>query len=164
MSSNMFLKLEGVDGESKADYAQKEMELYSYSWGVATPISQSASSDGSLSAGKASFSSLSVTKRLDSSTPLLMSNCAKGVHHPTAILSLWRTGGGDKPELYMQYEMEDVLIESVSDGGGIGDIPTESINLAYGKIILKYDPTKVTGGKGGGVIPKGWDLRTNKPV
>ena len=39
MSTDMFMKVEGVDGESTDDQHQKWIELLSYSHGVAQPVS-----------------------------------------------------------------------------------------------------------------------------
>ena len=36
--------------------------------------------------------------------------------------------------------------------------------MNYGKIELKYVPTKVEGGKGSGSVVAGWDLKLNKKV
>lgn len=164
MAFDAFLKIEGVDGESADDKHKNEIEVLSFSWGVTQPRSGAASTAGSLSAERAQFHDLIVTKALDKATPKLAIACASGEHFKGARLELCRAGGDKEP--YMEYKLTDVMITSVTPGGsGQGEtVPLEQVCMAYGKIELKYTQTKVEGGRGSGNVVAGWDLKANKKV
>ena len=65
MASDMFLKVDGIDGESSDDKHSGEIEVLSYSWGVRQQRSGSASSAGNLSTGRADFQDFSIVKAID---------------------------------------------------------------------------------------------------
>ena len=164
MAVDMFLKIEGIDGESSDDKHKGWIEVHSFSWGVQHPVSGTASSTGNLSGGRADFSELSIVKQLDKASPKLMQACASGEHLKTVTLSLNRASG-DK-EQFMEYKLTDVLVSSYagSGAGGGSEIPMETIHFHYGKVETKYVQTKVEGGKGAGSVAAGWDLKANKKI
>ena len=153
------LKIDGINGESTDDKHKDWIEVLSYNWGVSQMASAIASSSGGGTAQRADLQDLSIVKLLDSSTPLLFRACADGSHIKEVKLELCRAGG-DKV-IYMEYVLNNVIISSVSDGGGGGE-PTESVTFNYGKIKLNYIKQKRADGSGGGNIPAGWDLEANK--
>lgn len=159
-----FLKIEGIEGESADDKHKNEIEILSFSWGVVQPRSGAASTAGSLSAERAQFHDLIVTKSIDKASPKLALGCASGEHFKSARLELCRAGGDKEP--YMEYKLTDVMITSVSPGGSRAEetIPVEQVSMAYGKVELKYTQTKVEGGRASGNVVSGWDLKANKKV
>ncbi len=54
--------------------------------------------------------------------------------------------------------MEKIIISNVSFGGGAGDLASETVALAYGKVTYTYIPQKVDDGTGGGAQPVHHDL------
>lgn len=162
MAADNFLKIDGIKGESTDDKHKDWMEILSFNWGVSQMASASVSATGGGASGRASFQDLTVVKTMDSASPLLFKACAKGDHIKEAVLELCRPGG-DKLK-YMEYKLTDVIISSVSVGGGGGGEPTESISLNYAKIQQTYTRQKREGGASGGNVPTGWDLKENKEV
>ena len=64
----------------------------------------------------------------------------------------------------MKYELEDVIVSSVSPGGaadGSETKPLETVSFAYGKIKWEYTPIDNTG-KAGASVDRTWDLEANK--
>ena len=166
MATDMFLKIDGIEGESSDKAHPGEIEVLSYSWGVSQPLSSSASSAGSLTAGRADFQPLTIVKAIDKATPLLMQHCADGKHLKNIRLELCRSGEDKQP--YMKYTFTDVVISALQPGGSGGNggeaLPVESVSFAYGKAEWEYTQTKVTGGKGSGSVAGGWDLQANAKV
>jgi type VI secretion system secreted protein Hcp len=161
----MFLKIEGIDGESTDDKHKKEIEVLSFSWGVSQQRSASASSAGNLSSQRADFGDFSVVKALDKTSPPLMLACADGTHLKSIRLELCRASGDKQP--YMEYKFTDVIVTNVRPGGsahGAEALPVEEVSFAYGKVEMAYTQTKVEGGRAAGKIPAGWDLKANKKV
>jgi type VI secretion system secreted protein Hcp len=162
MPGDIYLNIEGVEGESKDSEHTKWMEILSFSWGVSQPGAGAPSSTGSHTSGKASFSPLSFSKMSDLSTPALVSACQSGKHFTKVTIDILRAAG-DKREKYLAYELEDVAIGdyslSGSDGGGV---PIESFSLWYGKYKLTYKATGTDTGAQKGQKAAEWDLRANK--
>ena len=59
------------------------------------------------------------------------------------------------------YSLTNVVISSVSVGGGGGDKPIENFSLNYASIKWDFSTQKEAGGKEGTVQGK-WDISTNK--
>jgi type VI secretion system secreted protein Hcp len=162
MPADMFLKIEGIDGESSDDAHSDWIEVLSYSHGVSQQASATASSSGGGTVQRADFQDLSIVKELDKASPKLSLKCAAGEHIPTIKLELCRSGG-DKL-IYMEYELSEVIVSSISVGGGGGGVPTESVTFNYSKIKWNYIQQKRADGAGGGNIPASWSLALNKEV
>jgi type VI secretion system secreted protein Hcp len=159
MAFDTYLKLEGIEGEATAKGVEKQIEIYSFSWGASNPTTVSSGSTG-LSAGKASISSFNIMKRTEKSSPTLFSKCCSGTHIPSAVVSIRKaTGdGGQKP--YLTYTFTNVLIESIqwSGSGGGDDTPTESVSLAFAKVEISYQEQDSKGGSVGNAVRASWDL------
>ena len=158
MAVDMFLKLNGVDGEAKDKAHTKEIDVLSWSWGMSN--SGSAHVGGGAGSGKVSVQDLSVTKYLDSSSAKIMLSCCDGTHFDTAVLTV-RKAGGEKPVEYVTIKLQEVLITSVETGASGGDDRlTESVTLNFAKVKMEYLPQEAKGGKGN-MIPFGWDIAGN---
>jgi len=162
MAADNFLKIEGVKGESTDDKHKDWIEVLSYNWGVSQLASATKSSAGGGTVQRADFQDLSIVKIVDSATPLLFLSCAKGDHIDSVTLELCRAGG-DKLK-YMEYKLFNVIVSSVSIGGGGGSEPTESVTFNYGKITVNYTKQARKGGGAAGNVEAGWDLEKNAKV
>ena len=76
MPSDIFAKLGDIKGESLDAKHKDEIEVLSFSWGVANTVAPGGGGGGG--AGKATFHDLSFVHRIDSASPLLMKACATG--------------------------------------------------------------------------------------
>src|SRR5690349_10203215 len=158
MAVDMFLKLDGVDGESKDKKHTKEIDVLAWSWGMSN--SGSAHVGGGAGAGKVNVQDLSVTKYVDSSSPKLMLACCNGSHYANALLTV-RKAGGTNPVEYIKIKMEEVFITAVSTGGSGGeDRLTENLSLNFAKVNVDYTPQDAKGAPGT-AIPFGWDVAAN---
>jgi type VI secretion system secreted protein Hcp len=156
----MFLKIDGIDGESQDASHANEIDVLSFSFGVTQTISDPSGGGGET--GKATFADISFAKRLDKASPKLYEHCASGKHIPTATLTVRRDG--EQGFEYYKVTLTDVLISSVSTGGSAGDVvPTETLSLNYGRIEWEYVPQKEDGSADASV-KSGWDVSTNTKV
>jgi type VI secretion system secreted protein Hcp len=157
MAVDMFLKIAGVDGESKDDKHKKEIDVLAWSWGLSN--SGSAHVGGGAGAGKVNVQDLSVTKWLDAASPKLILSCANGKHYDEATLVVRKAG--EKPVEYLKIKLQEVLISSVSTGGSGGeDRLTENVVLNFAKFNVDYTPQDEKGAPGT-AIPAGWDIAAN---
>src|SRR4051794_29637656 len=88
---DMFLDLgAAIPGESVDTAHKNQVDVLAWSWGMTN--SGTTHLGGGAGAGINKFQRISVTKYVNKSSPLLMSNCAKGSHIPTATLFVRKTG------------------------------------------------------------------------
>src|ERR1700761_2865831 len=129
MAVEIFLKLDGIDGEAQADGHANEIEIFSFSLGASNPSSV-AFGTGS-GAGKVDISSMSLQKQLDTASAKLFGACCSGKHIASGKLVV-REAGGDKPVEYYTLDLTEVFIDSVSWGGAAGGgKPSESVALSF---------------------------------
>lgn len=160
MAVDIFLKIAGVDGESKDDKHKKEMDILAWSWGLSN--SGSAQTGGGAGAGKVNVQDVSFTKWVDAATPKLVLACCNGTHYDEATLVVRKAGGS--PVEYIKLKLQEVLITSVSTGGSGGeDRLTENITLNFAKFNFDYTPQDDKGAAGT-AIPAGWDVSGNKKL
>lgn len=160
MAVDMFLKIEGVTGESSDDKHGKEIDVLAFSWGMSQSGSMHVGTGGG--SGKVNVQDLSITKYLDKSSTVMMEKCCSGKHFPKATLICRKAG--DTPVEHWQIEMEEVLVSSISSGASGGeDRMTENISLNFAKFKCQYTPQEATGAEGGKVF-HGWDIRKNVKV
>lgn len=159
MAVDIFLKLEGIEGEAQDSKHPNEIDVLAWSWGMSQSGSMHVLGGGG--SGKVSVQDLSVTKYIDKASPNLIKFCCNGGHITKATLTVRKAGGNEAVE-YLIIEMEEVLVSSVGTGGSGGeDRLTENVTLNFAKFKLKYQPQDQTGAKKGGPIPAGWDIAKN---
>ena len=162
MASDIFAKIGDIKGESTDDKHKDEIDVMSYSWGVAQTGTMAFGGGGG--AGKAQFSDFSFTTNTSKASPSLFLACANGQHIKEATITVRKAGGDTKGQDYLILKLSDVLVSSYNTNGSSGgDRPTESISMAYAKIEFTYKPQKPDGSLDAGVTA-GWDLKANKKV
>jgi type VI secretion system secreted protein Hcp len=97
MAVDMFLKLDGVSGESKDKAHLKDIDILSWSWGMSN------SGTAQQGSGKVNVQDITISKYIDSSSPKLMLSCCDGTHFVSAQLAV-RKAGGASPIEYVNAE------------------------------------------------------------
>lgn len=157
MAVDMFLKIDGIRGESNDHKHKDEIDVLSWSWGM----SQSGTShiSGGSGAGKVNVQDLSITKYIDKSTPNLMLYCASGKHIPEMKMTVRKAG--DKALEYIKITMKDGIISSVNPGGsGHDDRLVENVSLNFAHVKVEYTPQKADG-SGDAAVEMTWDIAKN---
>ncbi|HEU4388682.1 MAG TPA: type VI secretion system tube protein Hcp [Blastocatellia bacterium] len=147
-----------IPGECNLTDYTKKIEILSFSHGVAMQITGDVSNTVRTS-GKPNHQDFTVTKYMDAASPLLNQACCKGDNLPQVKLIVARNDSG-KVLPFMTYTLKNVVISSVSIGGGSGDKPVETVTLNYAQIDWVYTSQKQELGDGGQVNGK-WDLAKN---
>ncbi|MBL0419613.1 type VI secretion system tube protein Hcp [Ramlibacter sp. AW1] len=161
MAVDMFLKIEGIEGESADKDHSKSIDVLAWSWGLSN--SGSAHVGGGSGAGKVNVQDLSFTKYIDKASTALMLHASNGKHVDKATLTV-RKAGGDKPVEYLKIIMEQVMVTSLSTGGSGGeDRLTENVTLNFAKVKVEYNPQSKAGA-GSGATTYGWDIAANTKV
>jgi len=161
MAVDMFMKIDGVEGESadKNGHA-KEIDVLAWSWGVSN--SGSAHIGGGAGSGKANVQDLSFTKYIDKASPVLFLHCCNGKHYPKALLTVRKAG--EKPLEYLTISMTDVMVTAYSTGGSGGeDRLTENVTLNFAKVEQVYQAQDKSGA-GQGKVEMKWDVAGNQKM
>jgi type VI secretion system secreted protein Hcp len=157
MAVDMFIKIEGIPGESQDSKHKDEIDILAWSWGASNSGSSHVGGGGG--AGKVNVQDISITKWYDKSSPLLLGKCCQGEHIPKATLTVRKAGG--EPLEYITIVLSDLLVSSVSTGGSGGeDRLTENISLNFAKFDVKYIPQNAKGVADGNV-PYSFDIKQN---
>jgi type VI secretion system secreted protein Hcp len=160
MAVDMFLKLDGIKGESLDHKHAGEIHIESFSWGVSQTGAHGVGGGGG--AGKANVHDISVTKYVEKSTPSLMYHVASGKHIPNGLITVRKAG--EKPLEYLKIKLADILVSSLQAAGhGGGDLLTENLTLNFAKFWIEYQVQKKDGsGEAGGEM--GWDVKANQKL
>jgi type VI secretion system secreted protein Hcp len=158
MAVDMFLDLKGeIKGEAQDSKHKGEIDVLAWSWGMSQSGSFHVGGGGG--AGKANFQDISVTKWVDTASPILMIYCANGDHFDSGKLTVRKAG--KKPLEYIIIEMTKVMVTSVSTGGSGGeDKLTENVSLNFAKVSVKYKEQKPDGSAGAEKVFQ-WDIAAN---
>lgn len=162
MAFDAFMKIDEIDGESTDVKHPGWIEIIRYGTGVKQTVSTTASSAGGASAERADFSSFTIRKLLDKSSPKLALACAAGTHINQIVIDLCRAGA-DKVS-FMTYTMKNCLIQKVITTKGddtAANFPSETVKINYGAIQWRYTQQKRQGGGAAGNVATGWDLQRN---
>ncbi|MDQ4122194.1 MAG: type VI secretion system tube protein Hcp [Acidobacteriota bacterium] len=133
MAVDIFLKIEGIQGESQDESHKNEIEVLSWSWGESQV--GSAAIGGGMGAGKVSMQDFNFTMYTGKATAKLMEACATGKHIPEATLAARKAGG--KPYDFLKIKFSDLLVTSYQTGGA-GEIPIESCSFNFSKVQVEY--------------------------
>ncbi len=158
MAVEMFLDIDGVEGESQVKGFQNKIDIFSFSLGASNPSSV-ATGAGS-GAGKVSISSMSVTKVVDKATAKLFLACCQGKHYSKGKLTV-REAGGDTPVEYLVLDFTQLFVDSISWGGASGgEKPSESLSFSFESIKMTYQEQQ-SAGSGQKAGEAGWNLKQN---
>jgi type VI secretion system secreted protein Hcp len=142
MFAPVYIKFDGVDGESKAKGHEKWIELQSFSAAEARAAVRDAGSGQAsgkrdaatgMATGKRQHKPFVITKPVDKSSPKLAEAVAKGKVFKTVEIS----------DGAMTYVFQDCIISSIqaSPSPG-GDRPMESLSLNFTKVEMTYKEDK----------------------
>ena len=147
-SSDMFLKLSGVKGESVDEKHKDEIDVLSWSWGTSTGT-------GKVKRGTIApqcIQDLTLTKLVDSSSPQLIMNGVLGEVAKEGTLTMRKAGKGQQEFLILK--MTDVLVTSYQTGGAAGSESQlmDQVVLNFSSIQGEYRPQKPDGSLGTPVV------------
>lgn len=141
---DLFLKLDGIEGESRDTKHAREIDILGWSWGMSSPATVSS---GGTTAGKVNLRELSLTKYVDKATPSLMLHCSNGKLISNAVLTC-RTATSSTAFEFLKLHASKAAVTFVGMGASSGsDRPTETLGLAFESITIDYFLVEGTGTK-----------------
>lgn len=159
MAQDIFIKINGIDGEAKDAAHQSEIEVTSWGWHISQQSNMHMGSGGG--AGKATVDDLTFVHQVDRASPNLMKYCLTGKHVQEARLTVRKAGGS--PLEYLKYTFTDVIVTAVHPFGANSDELRikERVRLSFSKIRQEYAVQNAQGGSAGAVTA-GYDIKGNK--
>jgi type VI secretion system secreted protein Hcp len=175
-SLQIFLKLDGIDGESTDTQFPKHIEVLSYEQGLTQTIIHMGG--GGMAAGRPQFHDLRFRKSLDRASPSLLLACASGRRFASATFTFRRQAPA-RPALYT-VTLGAVLITAVTqiagagaqyplsfkalDSGDAAAALLDEVALAYERIEWTYQILTKNGTPTGPPVAAGWDITGGRPI
>lgn len=144
-AQDIFLCIEGLEGETADARHPGCMDVLAWSWGASNSGDTQAGGGGG--AGKVSFQDLSVTKYVDKASPDIMQHTANGTVYPKLELLIHKPCLECKvSDPYYTLTIQLPIVSSVSTGGSAGeDRLIENVSFNFAKIEWCYSPQKQDG-------------------
>jgi type VI secretion system secreted protein Hcp len=161
-----FLRIDGpqgmIQGESNDTGHRGWIEISSFQMGTTQGSRAGAAPGSAAGAGRVNISEINITKNTDKASAALRTAFAAGTHLKDAIVELAKPNGDGRTVVYYRVTLNDVLV-SADRGAAMGAaVPTESLTLNFGKIVIEYAPQKPDGSTGSySPVQEGWDVKSN---
>jgi type VI secretion system secreted protein Hcp len=158
MAQDMFIKIEGIEGESLDATHKNEIEVLSWKWESSQHSNMHSGSGGG--SGKATVEDFCFVHYVDKASTNLLNYCLSGKHIKN-IQFVVRKAGGDPLE-YLTIKFTDAIITRVSTEGSYDDEtrPRETVKFAFTKLTQDYVMQNAEGAKSG-VISTSYDVKAN---
>jgi type VI secretion system secreted protein Hcp len=145
--TNIYLKLEGIDGESIDETHQAWIELNTFTWGVEAKATFEIGQGGQ--AKQSHINAISAEKSCDKATVILWKNCTTGRHIPRGTISCMKLDGETRVQ-YLKIDLTDIMVKAVNWKGASEDILSETFDLVFAEFKQTYTLQRDLGGAGGG--------------
>ena len=147
---DMFLKIDGVKGESTDKDHPGEIEIDSFSWGA---TNSGSSGGGGHGAGKVNVQDFHFVKFFDAASPDLFIKCATGAKVKEAQLTVRRrpeqNAAPERPAgPFLVIKLEEVLISSINENGDNTDSQgylAEKLTVSFAKVTITYSQLNADG-------------------
>lgn len=157
--TNIYLKLEGLDGESVDDLHKNWIEVECFTWGVNNPASFAIGQGGQ--ATQAHVEKIDVDKRCDKSSVAMFKACTTGKHIPKGTISCLKLDGETRIE-YLKIELKDIMVSDFKwEGRGDDQLVKEKVSLVFAEFQETYKLQQDIGSAGGGTH-FGFNVQTSK--
>jgi type VI secretion system secreted protein Hcp len=158
-ATNVYLKLEGLDGESMDADHTDWIEVNSFSWGVDNPASFAIGQGGQ--ATQAHIASINIQKHCDKSSVALYKACTTGKHIPSGTLSCLKLDGDSRVE-YLKIDLTDIMVSGLQWSGSGGEhLVHENVSLVFAEFKQAYK-LQQDAGSAGGNTDFGYNIQTSK--
>ena len=167
-ADDVFLRLDGVRGESTDARHKGEIEILSYTQSFTGPFAHGTTGTAA-AAGKTVCGPVTLKKFVDVSSPDLILSVANGKHIPTAVITFRRPGGATQPEYY-KVTLDDVIITEIEQTESKIDASNPTAARAMEKVSLigrrfRFEFVQQAPDGRVAATPKaGWDCVANSKV
>ncbi|MBP5469727.1 MAG: type VI secretion system tube protein Hcp [Candidatus Riflebacteria bacterium] len=147
MSSDFFLQIEGIEGDSNDSKHAKWIEVKSFNHGASQSVDIKRGADVS---GRGAFEPFVFTHSVDKATPKIQQFCMNGKDIKKCTFHACRAISGKQTVVYeLKFENVKIIQAQVktveindTDGRLISQQPIEEVSLYYKKMTWKVVPVK----------------------
>lgn len=158
-STNMYLKLDGIDGESLDTDHQDWIEVESLSWGVSNPASFAINQGGQ--ATQADVLGFTISKHMDKASVNLFKASNTGKHIASGNLECLKLDG-DSRVVYFKVDFTDLVVSNVMwSGSGQDQALHETVTFAFAEFKQSYK-LQQDAGSAGGSTDFGFNIQTSQ--
>jgi type VI secretion system secreted protein Hcp len=172
---SIYLQVSEFEGGVTAEGLEKAIELHSFAFNVKRKMYTQPGAIYDREGSRPAISEITITKRVDRTTPLFFGEATVGLAKPKMIIKFVNTGSVLSE--YLTITLYNVLVSgySITDQGTLlhaspenvlasaVEKPIETITLNFDKIEIKYTPYDEKH-KAGSPIPAGYDLKGAKAI
>lgn len=149
-ATDIFLKIDGVEGSSNDARHKGEIDVLSWSWGESKGTVQTRNGTLPVSC----INDLTITKIMDKSTPHLIAGGAADTVFANVKLTM-RSASNEMFDFFT-ITMSNVTISSYTTGGkDTDDRLTETVSLHFNSAHGQFVPQNADGSRGGAIL---WDV------
>lgn len=160
MAQDIFVKFDGIEGESQDSTHKGEIEVLNWNWSIGQTSNMHSGSGGG--AGKCTVDDLHFEHYVDKSSTHLLQYCLTGKHIPEAVLTVRKAGGS--PLEYLRITLREIIITGVSPVYlNTMRVPRETVSLAFSRVNMDYVLQNAEGNKLG-TVSMGYDIKANKAI
>lgn len=160
-SSEFFLKLDGVEGESRDKDFARQIEVLSWSFGTSSSVDPILTSGGA-APGKSKPTQLTFVARTSKASPKLFQLVATGKRVKQGVLTARRMGA--EPVAYLEVTLQDVRVTSYQVAPGeVDGHPLDVVQVEYARLIHSHR-TQSPDGSLGPAVTFGFDFAANKAI
>jgi type VI secretion system secreted protein Hcp len=156
---DIFLKLDGIPGDSTADRHVGEIIVLSYRTEIEATLASHLG--GGAGAGKSELSGIQFRKRLDKASVALLLACASGRHIASGRFTFARAS--EHAVAFYTVTLEDVLVSRIAQAVGSSEsaLTDEEVTLQCRRIHWAFS-SQNPDGTHAPPITGGWDLGTHQ--
>lgn len=136
-ATGIFIRAEGVDGESQDKDHKNWSDLTSVSQPLHRSVPQGATGM-TRTRGGASVSDIQVVKRLDKASPKYAELLLLGRVIPRVEIDMVGSFAFDDRKSYYRYELRNVLVTSYELRADVGSVPVDSFSLNFEEMKVTY--------------------------
>lgn len=160
MSTDIYLKIAGITGESQDANHKGWITVDSFTWGASQTGNMSIGGGGGT--GKVQYRNLSVQTSIDKATSAILRYISTGKHIDKLELSICKAGGSQIE--YCRITLEDILITDVLFSGAT---PRDLVGVNYqfqaAKVKQQYWE-QTSSGIRGAESSTGWNIKENREM
>lgn len=157
-SSEYFLKLSDINGESQREENLGEIEILSFSWGE---TNETQAGRGGLA--KIAFEDFSIKTRVSAASPQIFEAAVNGRVIPEAVFTAYKSSGNGERFKYLEIKLQEVVIVNYNQDGVNNTLPMDSFSLNFNKVEYEYTPQKADG-TADPPVKAGYDIKKNQKI
>lgn len=157
--AEMFLKLDGIEGESLDSAHAGEIEIKNWGWKTENHVRWDVNQGGQST--KVIVNDISLKKACDKASVTLHQNCITGKHIKNGTITCRKNDGDQKFE-YLILKLTDIMVTGIEFGGdGNEQSIEETIGLSFAEFRMDY---KLQGDTGTAQGSKSFQFNVQKQV